>query len=163
MRAWKDELLRARSRSTAILSAAGRTRRGEAVGPTPKAFGADCRSIVTRQNARSTHRLAAARRLTVLGFVLICGSLPAAPFERSISPSRQFIIFGGNRILRSAVSDGAEQVKSKVLGLLQLRDQWSVPILLNLQRPQANAPEVFFLLLRFTPTSTLFPYTTLFR
>src|SRR5438105_14318999 len=104
-----------------------------------------------------------AKAAGVSGFILICSALPAAPLDRSISPSRQFIIFGGNRILRSAVSDCAEQVKSKVLGLLQLRDQWSVPILLNLQRPQANAPEVFFLLLRFTPTSTLFPYTTLFR
>jgi hypothetical protein len=142
IRAWRGELLRARSRSTAIL----------AVGPTPKAFGVDFRTIVTRQNARSTHRLAAARRLIFLGFVLICSTAPAAPLERSISPSRQFIIFGGNRILRGAVSDAAERVKSKVLGLLQLRDQWSVPILLNLQRPQANAPEVPPVLLNFSQT-----------
>jgi hypothetical protein len=91
-------------------------------------------------------------RLKVLGFFLICSTLLAAPLERSISPSRQFIIFGGNRILRSAVSDAAERVKSKVLGLLQLRDQWSVPILLNLQRPQANAPEVPPVLLNFSQT-----------
>ena len=36
--------------------------------------------------------------------------------------------------------------------LLQLRDQWSVPILLNLQRPQANAPEVPAVLLNFSQT-----------
>jgi hypothetical protein len=88
----------------------------------------------------------------VLSFVLICSTLSAAPLERSISPSRQFIIFGGNRILRGAVSDAAERVKSKVLGLLQLRDQWSVPILLNLQRPQANAPEAPPVLLNFSQT-----------
>src|SRR5205807_494070 len=88
----------------------------------------------------------------VFGFILICSALPAAPLERSISPSRQFIIFGGNRILRSAVSDAAERVKSKVLGLLRLRDQWSVPILLNLERPQANAPEVPPVLLNFSQT-----------
>jgi len=88
----------------------------------------------------------------VFGFVLICSALPAAPLERSISPSRQFIIFGGNRILRSAVSDAAERVKSKLLALLQSRDQWSVPILLNLQRPQANAPEVPAVLLNFSQT-----------
>jgi len=88
------------------------------------------------------------------GFILLCSTstLPAAPIERSISPSRQFIIFGGNRILRSAVSDAAERVKSKMLGLLQLRDQWSVPVLLNLQRPQANAPEVPSVLLNFSQT-----------
>ncbi len=88
----------------------------------------------------------------VFGFILICSALPAAPLERSISPSRQFIIFGGNRILRSAVSDAAERVKSKLLALLQSRDQWSVPILLNLQRPQANAPEVPAVLLNFSQT-----------
>jgi len=59
----------------------------------------------------------------VFGFILICSALPAAPLERSISPSRQFIIFGGNRILRSAVSDAAERVKSKLLALLQSRDR----------------------------------------
>ena len=88
----------------------------------------------------------------VFGFILFCSALPAAPLERSISPSRQFIIFGGNRILRSAVSDAAERVKSKLLALLQSRDQWSVPILLNLQRPQANAPEVPAVLLNFSQT-----------
>src|SRR4029077_12937974 len=88
----------------------------------------------------------------VFGFVLICSALPAAPLERSVSPSRQFIIFGGNRILRSAVSDAAERVKSKLLALLQSRDQWSVPILLNLQRPQANDPEIPPVLLNFSQT-----------
>src|SRR5438874_2243345 len=88
----------------------------------------------------------------VFGFILICSALPAAPLERSVSPSRQFIIFGGNRILRSAVSDAAERVKSELLALLQSRDQWSVPILLNLQRPQANAPEVPPVLLNFSQT-----------
>ena len=103
--------------------------------------------------ARRCHRRCSSfHRLIVLAFVLVCSALPAAPLERSISPSRQFIIFGGNRILRSAVSDAAERVKSKVLGLLQLRDQWSVPILLNLQRPQANAPEVPSVLLNFSQT-----------
>src|SRR5437870_5141741 len=101
----------ANSRSTVIL----------AMGP-PVIKPFDCRRIVTQQYARFPHRLAAARRLTVLGFVLICSTLPAAPLERSISPSRQFIIFGGNRILRSAVSDAAERVKSKLLALLQSRD-----------------------------------------
>jgi len=88
----------------------------------------------------------------VFAFILICSALPAAPPERSISPSRQFIIFGGNRILRSVVSDAAERVKSKLLALLQSRDQWSVPILLNLERPKANAPEVPAVLLNFSQT-----------
>jgi hypothetical protein len=39
-----------------------------------------------------------------------------------------------------------------VLTLLQMRDQWSVPILLNLQRPQANIPEIPQVLLDFSQT-----------
>ena len=93
-------------------------------------------------------------RLIAVAFLLLCSAsaLSAAPPERSVSPSRQFIIFGGNRILRSAVSDAAERTKSKVLTLLQVRDQWKVPILLNLQRPQANIPEIPQVLLDFSQT-----------
>jgi len=93
-------------------------------------------------------------RLTALGFLILSSGsgLLAAPLERSVSPSRQFIIFGGNRLLRSAVSDTAERTKSKVLALLPGRDQWSVPILLNLRRPQANIPEIPQVLLDFSQT-----------
>jgi hypothetical protein len=86
-------------------------------------------------------------------FALACSStaLPAG-LERSVSPSRQFIIFGGNRLLRSAVSDAAERTKSKVLALLQVQDRWNVPILLNLQRPQANIPEIPSVMLDFSQT-----------
>jgi len=88
----------------------------------------------------------------IFALLLFPRALFAAPLERSVSPSRQFIIFGGNRILRSAVSDAAERTKSKVLTLLQVRDQWSVPILLNLQRPQANVPEIPPVVLDFSQT-----------
>jgi hypothetical protein len=93
-------------------------------------------------------------RLIALACLLLCSAtgLSATPLERSVSPSRQFIIFGGNRILRGAVSDAAERTKSTVLTLLQVRDQWSVPILLNLQRPQANVPEIPPVLLDFSQT-----------
>src|SRR6185312_9179964 len=99
-------------------------------------------------------RSSALNRLIALAFLLLSSvsGLSATPPERSVSPSRQFIIFGGNRILRSAVSDAAERTKSKVLTLLQVRDQWTVPILLNLQRPQANMPEIPPVLLDFSQT-----------
>jgi hypothetical protein len=98
--------------------------------------------------------MVAIRVVKLLSLGLLCSSstLLAAPLEHSVSPSRQFIIFGGNRVLRSAVSDAAERTKSKVLTLLQVRDQWSVPILLNLQRPQANIPEIPPVLLDFSQT-----------
>src|SRR5438067_3246744 len=87
-----------------------------------------------------------------LGLLWSSSILLAGPLERSVSPSRQFIIFGRSRILRGAVSDAAERTKSKVLTLLQVRDQRSVPILLNLQRPQANVPEIPPVLLDFSQT-----------
>lgn len=54
--------------------------------------------------------------------------------------------------MRSAVSDAAERTKSKLLALLQVPDHWSVPILLHLQRPQANIPEIPSVLLNFSQT-----------
>jgi hypothetical protein len=120
---------------------------------------------INRQGTRRPHRVRAGlaldacvtvaiRVVNLLSLGLLCSSstLLAAPLEHSVSPSRQFIIFGGNRVLRSAVSDAAERTKSKVLTLLQVRDQWSVPILLNLQRPQANIPEIPPVLLDFSQT-----------
>src|SRR6476619_3148008 len=108
---------------------------------------------INRQGARRPHRvraglaldacvMVAIRVVKLLSLGLLCSSssLLAASLERSVSPSRQFIIFGGNRVLRSAVSDAAERTKSKVLTLL------------NLQRPQANIPEIPSVLLDFSQT-----------
>jgi len=39
--------------------------------------------------------------------------------ERSISPSRQFVIYGGDAKLRGAVSGLAEETKSNLLALLR--------------------------------------------
>lgn len=124
-----------------------------------KFFGSDGAFEINQQGARRAYgvracAMVAIRFVQLLSLGLLCSSstLFAAPLERSVSPSRQFIIFGGNRILRSAVSDAAERTKSKVLTLLQVRDQWSVPILLNLQRQQANVPEIPPVLLDFSQT-----------
>lgn len=84
--------------------------------------------------------------------LLFAGVLPAARLERSISTSRQFIVFGGDPTLRGAVSDASERVKSNLLTLLRLPDHWSVPILLYLQRPQANVPEIPPVALNFSQT-----------
>lgn len=73
---------------------------------------------------------------------LINGALLSAPLERSVSTSRQFIIYGASAPLRGAVSDLAEQTKTNLLGILQQRDQWKTPIIVNLQFPQANLPEI---------------------
>jgi hypothetical protein len=75
-----------------------------------------------------------------------------APQERSVSPSRQFIVFGADRVLRGAVSDAAERTKANLLALLRQRDNWTVPIVLNLQPQQANLPELAAAELRFSQT-----------
>ena len=76
----------------------------------------------------------------------------AAPQERSVSPSRQFTVFGADAVLRGAVSDAAERTKADFLALLRQRDNWTVPIVLNLQPQQANLPELAAAELRFSQT-----------
>ena len=78
--------------------------------------------------------------------------LYAAPTEHSVSPSRQFIIYGADAALRGAVSDLAERTKADFLALLRQRDNWTVPIVVNLQLQQANLPEVPPADLRFSQT-----------
>jgi len=80
--------------------------------------------------------------LAAIGCVLLGTAAVAAPVERSISTSRQFIAFGADVRLRGAVCDLAERTKRDVLLLLDRRDEWATPILLHLQYPQANLPEM---------------------
>src|SRR5437899_9701887 len=78
--------------------------------------------------------------------------LYAAPTERSVSPSRQFVIYGSDAALRAAVSTPAERTKANLLVLLRQRDNWIVPIVVNLQPQQANLPEIPPTDLRFSQT-----------
>jgi hypothetical protein len=68
--------------------------------------------------------------------------LYTATVEHSVSPSRQFIIYGADAALRGAVSGLAEQTKANLLTLLRQRDNWSTPVVVNLQPEQANLPEI---------------------
>ena len=79
-------------------------------------------------------------------------SLRAATLARTVSPSRQFIIYSPNAALRSAVSELAEQTKTNLLGLLGRRDGWKTRIVVNLQAAQANLPEIPSAALRFSQT-----------
>jgi hypothetical protein len=76
----------------------------------------------------------------LLAFINI--HLIAASLERSVSGSRQFIAYGATTPLRGAVCDLAERTKKNLLAILQQRDQWKTPVVLNLQFPQANLPEI---------------------
>jgi len=78
--------------------------------------------------------------------------LYAATVEHSVSPSRQFVIYGADAELRGAVSNLTERTKTNLLVLLRQRDNWVVPIVVNLQPQQANLPEVPPADLRFSQT-----------
>ncbi len=88
----------------------------------------------------------------LLSIFVSAQSLCAATLARTVSPSRQFIIYGANATLRGAVSEVAEQTKANLLGLLRQPDGWKTPIVVNLQSAQANLPEIPPTALRFSQT-----------
>lgn len=92
------------------------------------------------------------RRPILLLSVLAWQSLFAALPEHSVSPSRQFIVYGADASVRGAVSQVAEQTKANLLAILRRPDRWKTPIVVNLQAPQANLPEMPPAALRFSQT-----------
>ncbi len=74
--------------------------------------------------------------------------------ERSVSPSGQFIIYGGDAAWRGAVSALAERTKTNLLAVLQRRDQWTTAAVINLQPRAANLPEIPTATLRFSQTGS---------
>jgi hypothetical protein len=74
--------------------------------------------------------------------VLVCTHAAApAPLERSVSTSRQFLVYGSDVRLRGAICDLAERTKQDLLQLIAQRDEWVTPIVVNAQYPQANLPD----------------------
>jgi hypothetical protein len=84
--------------------------------------------------------------------LFLSNTLLSAPLERSLSTSRQFIVYGANPPWRGSVSDLAEQTKSNLLRVLRQRDEWKTPIVINLQFPQTNLPEIPPTALHFSQT-----------
>jgi hypothetical protein len=76
--------------------------------------------------------------LSMFAWQPLRASLPA----HSVSPSRQFVIYGANASLRGTISELAEQTKTNLLALLRMRDEWRTAVIINLQPPQANLPEI---------------------
>jgi hypothetical protein len=81
-------------------------------------------------------------------FILLLAFFPATLLaalqepQRSVSTSRQFIVYGSDPQLRGVICDIAEQTKKAALALLQEHDAWRIPILIRVQHPQANLPEL---------------------
>ncbi len=108
-------------------------------------------SLLLARSHRDYHRAFTMERTAILAFALLAGhGLHAASPEHSVSPSRQFVIYGADAALRGAVSDLAERTKADFLALLRQRDNWTVPIVVDLQPQQANLPELPSANLRFT-------------
>jgi hypothetical protein len=76
--------------------------------------------------------------LSILAWQPLRAALPA----HSVSPSRQFVIYGGDAALRGTISELSEQIKTNLLALLRQRDEWKTSVIINLQRHQANLPEI---------------------
>jgi hypothetical protein len=72
--------------------------------------------------------------------ILLSPAIRAAS-ERTLSTSRQFILYGADVGLRGAISYLAEETKTNLLRILRRSDSWKTPIVVNLQFSQANAPE----------------------
>jgi hypothetical protein len=72
--------------------------------------------------------------------------------ERTLSASRQFVLYGTDVALRGAISNLAEETKTNLLTLLRRSDSWKTPIVINLQFPQANVPEIPSAALQFSQT-----------
>jgi hypothetical protein len=83
-------------------------------------------------------RCAALLLLSILAWQPLYPALPA----HSVSPSREFVIYGADAALRGTISELAEQTKSNLLALLRQRDEWKTAIIINLQPQQANLPEI---------------------
>ncbi len=75
---------------------------------------------------------------TIAGLCALAFSLP----EKSVSTSQQFVVYGNDFRLRGAICDLAEQTKRDLLRLTNQHDEWAAPIVIYLQAPQANLPEI---------------------
>jgi hypothetical protein len=82
------------------------------------------------------------RAAILISLVFAVHMLHAALPAHSVSPSRQFVIYGADAALRGTISELAEQTKANLLALLRQRDEWRTAIVINLQSQQANLPEI---------------------
>lgn len=74
--------------------------------------------------------------------------------EHTVSPSGQFVIYGADDTTRGAVSGLAEHLKAGFLSVLQRRDAWKIAVVINLQSPAVNLPEIPSSNLRFSQTES---------
>ncbi|MEY2562553.1 MAG: hypothetical protein QOH88_746 [Verrucomicrobiota bacterium] len=92
------------------------------------------------------------------GLIALCSLIVLEPAlvralpQHSVSTSRQFIVYGPELRLRGAICDLAEDIKRDLLQLIDQRDGWTTPIVINLEFPQANLPDAPRTALNFSQT-----------
>ena len=59
---------------------------------------------------------------------------------RSISLSKQFVIYCSDPQMRYSISSAAEEIKLGVLSVLSQKDQWKAPIVINVHREDPTEP-----------------------
>lgn len=77
----------------------------------------------------------------------------AKPMARSISSSRQFIVFCDDAVLRGRVADFAEEMKADALRLIGDDGRWKIPVVIKLEKAAApeNVKRPVSLVLQVTP------------
>ena len=84
------------------------------------------------------------RRWVCLGLLALAGARTAAALDvlpRSFSRSKQFVVYARDASLRGAVGALAEDTKAGLLSALGLRDEWQIPIVIDLRAPEGSAPD----------------------
>ncbi len=88
------------------------------------------------------------RRWIVLGLLLAAGLSAGArranaldTLPHSFSHSRQFVVYARDPSLRGAVGVLAEDTKTGLLSALGLRDEWQIPIVIDLRAPEGSSPD----------------------
>src|SRR5881392_573274 len=101
-------------------------------------------SLLSTRSQFDYHRalVTMVRAAILISLVFAGHALHAALPAYSMSPSRQFVIYGADAALRGTISELAEQTKANLLALLRQRDGWKTAIIINLQPQQANLPEI---------------------
>ena len=91
--------------------------------------------------------------LTLLS-IFAADSRAAICTDRSVSPSGEFVVYGGDGAWRGAISALAERTKTNLLAVLHRRDQWTTATVINLRPRAANLPEIPTAGLRFSQTGS---------
>ena len=89
------------------------------------------------------------RRAPAILAGLILPSLLALPFlargldilPHSFSRSKQFVVYARDGAVRGGVGTLAEDIKTSLLNVLNLHDDWKVPIVIDLRAPAPGLPE----------------------